>query len=130
VGPLEAAHLRAALASDPARAEKLRALEASNPHRNRRCAFLEAAGGCGIYELRPIVCRSHGAPLQFRAENEETRFRDACALNFTSTSLADLPATDIMNLDTLNTLLALLTRAHGGHPTERTPLKPTALCPK
>ena len=31
-----------------------------------RCAALDAAGRCKIYDARPIVCRSHGAPIRMR----------------------------------------------------------------
>ncbi len=31
-----------------------------------RCAALDTAGRCMIYSVRPIVCRSHGAPIRLR----------------------------------------------------------------
>ncbi len=73
-----------------------------------RCAFLDKAGRCTIYEARPIVCRSHGAPLQFKAEDGEMLLRDVCSLNFKEKDLAEIPAADVLNLETLNTLLATL----------------------
>ncbi len=31
-----------------------------------RCAALDPQGRCMIYEVRPLVCRSHGAPIRLR----------------------------------------------------------------
>ncbi len=31
-----------------------------------RCAALDDAGRCLVYDARPIVCRSHGAPIRMR----------------------------------------------------------------
>lgn len=74
-----------------------------------RCGFLNSAGECSIYEVRPVVCRTHGAPIQFKdpIKNEES-FRDTCPLNFTKNPIGELPANFVLNLDTINTLLALL----------------------
>lgn len=30
-----------------------------------RCSFLGTGGVCGVYEGRPIVCRTHGLPLSY-----------------------------------------------------------------
>jgi Fe-S-cluster containining protein len=132
VGPLEAAAIREGLAGDHSRAAELRALEATNPHRGKRCSFLRADGGCGIYELRPLVCRSHGVPLQFKdpdagGREEAARLRDVCGLNFVGEDIGRLPAADVMNLDTLNTLLALLTQRAFGKKMERVELKVSAI---
>lgn len=80
--------------------------EKRTPFRGERCAFLQESGACGIYDFRPIVCRSHGAPLQFK--EEEKLFRDVCPLNFTKQNIGELPPTDVMNLDTIHALLSLL----------------------
>jgi Fe-S-cluster containining protein len=125
VNALEAEALGLFLEARPALVEELRELARENPHRGKRCAFLSAAGECRVYEARPLVCRSHGAPLQFRplgSKDEGERARDACPLNFTGTSLTQVPATSVINLDTIHTLLALLAqRAFPGN-AERTPL--------
>jgi Fe-S-cluster containining protein len=97
----------------------MRALEASDAFQGLRCAFLEADGACGIYGLRPLVCRSHGLPLQFKdfgeVEGDEAVFRDVCYLNFRNQDISNLPDQDVLNLDTLNTILAMLNRmANGG----------------
>lgn len=116
VNPLEAENIRQAIG--PQLAEKLRALEAADAYQGLRCSFLEAEGGCGIYPVRPLVCRSHGLPLQFKdlgeAEGEEAIFRDVCYLNFRHQDISRLSDQDVLNLDTLNTILALLNRMGGG----------------
>ena len=30
------------------------------PERQEECVFLDEDGGCGIYNVRPIICRTHG----------------------------------------------------------------------
>jgi Fe-S-cluster containining protein len=132
VNAIERASLAQFLRERPALVEELRALEKENPHKGKRCSMLSAAGECRVYEARPMVCRSHGAPLQFRmpepsAPDENARARDVCPLNFTHVSLADVPATDVLNLDTLNTLLALLTQRAFPGDESRTPLRVDAL---
>lgn len=58
-------------------------------------------------------------------------FRDVCALNFTNSEIESLESEEVLNLDTLNTVLAALNHRHGG--TEaRTELKISAIlktCP-
>lgn len=116
VNSLEAENIRRGL--KPEITEKMRALEAADPFQGLRCSFLEADGACGIYGLRPLVCRSHGLPLQFKdlgeSEGEEAIFRDVCYLNFRHQDIAGLPDQDVLNLDTLNTILAMLHRLSGG----------------
>ena len=34
-----------------------------------KCAALDEHGRCQIYEARPIVCRSHGAPIRMRVDS-------------------------------------------------------------
>ena len=121
VGALEAQALGLWFDAHPEAAEAAKRLEQANPHSGKRCALLDEHGACVAYEARPLVCRSHGAPLQYKdpsgrgKDDEQVRLRDVCPLNFRSTELASLPPDAVLNLDTLNTLLALLTRlAHPG----------------
>lgn len=123
VNPLEAEAIRRYLDAHP---EK----RSAPSFGKNRCRFLGANGACSIYEARPLVCRSHGAPLQYRdPENkkfeEALRFRDVCPLNFQEKDLGKLPAEDVFNLDTVNTLLSLLaSRAFGKKAAiERVPLE-------
>ena len=85
---------------------------------------------CIVYEARPTICRTHGAPVQFRQENQLVR--DVCPLNFTPSTpdgplpLHELPASDLIDLDRLNMLLALtnrLTLEAAGLELEREPLR-------
>lgn len=62
------------------------------------CAFL-FDNACSIYEVRPVICRTQGAPLFV---NEAV---DACPLNFTE----QFPEkTDWLELSRLNTLSSLV----------------------
>jgi len=111
VGRLEKESLKEFLLSDPARVDEAIALENANPFEGKRCSFLRANGECLVYEARPFVCRSFGAPLQVQSlDDEEVRLRDVCELNFKGIDITQLPADDVLNSDTLNTLLALLTK--------------------
>lgn len=94
-----------------------------------RCAFLSKTGACAIYPARPLVCRSHGAPLQFFDQKSKSHFRDTCPLNFTDKELTAVPAEDVINLDTLNTLLATLNIQAFGKKDSlmRIPLNPQAI---
>jgi Fe-S-cluster containining protein len=87
--------------------EKISALRTANPYQGERCSLLAANGECLIYEVRPIICRSHGAPVTYR-EGDVTR-RDVCPLNFGGDTTG-LDPEDSLNLDLLNTLLALIAR--------------------
>ena len=101
---VEQAAIQSFFDTHPERLEAAKRIQRDNPHGGERCAFLEADGGCVIYEARPLVCRSHGAPLG-------TEFAlDVCPLNFTDVPLETLPTPDVIRLETLNTLLALVNR--------------------
>ena len=110
VNAIEKEEIRIFLREHPEIVARLKDVSKGNPHQGKRCSMLDAQGQCLIYEVRPFVCRSHGAPLQFRPldAGENQRARDSCPLNFSSLSLAEIPANFVINLDTLNTLLALL----------------------
>ncbi len=87
---------------------KAESIENTDPFGIKRCTFLAKDGACVIYPVRPLVCRSHGAPLQYFDQATKSHFRDVCPLNFTDKELTSVAAEDVMNLDTLNTLLATL----------------------
>ena len=52
------------LASWPA--PRRAALAANAAQSTDRCAALDPGGRCLIYAVRPLVCRSHGAPIRLR----------------------------------------------------------------
>lgn len=134
VSALEAESLRAFFLANPGVEAEARRVAALDPHQGKRCALLDEQGACVVYEARPLVCRSHGAPLQFRPladgkkdSESQLRQRDVCPLNFTGLEIAQLPADAVLNLDTINTLLALLTRMAFPGDESRTPLRLEAL---
>ncbi len=93
VSLVEALSLADHLAARPEVARAALELEGEDPHRGARCAFLSARGECVVYEARPLVCRTHGAPLLVPVEALEPEggageesgalALTACELNFT-----------------------------------------------
>jgi len=61
---------------------------------------------CAIYADRPLICRSHGLPVDTGADDGPGR--DVCPLNFTDGSLILLPETDVLSLTTVNTILGAI----------------------
>lgn len=61
-------------------------------------------GECLLYRARPIICRTHGLPLLGQREGE--RFVDYCPENFRG--LQSLPASAVIDLETLNSALAAI----------------------
>jgi uncharacterized protein len=99
VFPVEADPIKEALANSP---KALRAGIAARVAAGKHCVML-VDGACAIYDQRPIICRSQGLPLQTGSSERAT-----CPLNFVSTDLAGLDHSDVLNLNTLNTLLSML----------------------
>lgn len=59
-------------------------IEAALSKQARSCAFLEN-GTCTIYSVRPVICRTHGLPLQYRSENRI----ECCPRNFPGVDIAE-----------------------------------------
>jgi len=73
------------------------------------CAALDAAGRCKIYLARPLVCRSHGAPIRLRVDSLPVI--QACHRNFTHTE----PDADcVLDQTTLSALVLAVDRDAGG----------------
>ena len=116
VFPVEAAAIRTSLgdlatsprqSEEPAPPEELvHPLTVLGDNATIRCAFLDGGGSCRIYAFRPVICRSHGLPIVVRVEDE--LHGDSCPLNFSETGLEDVPPSDFLNLDTVNTTLAAI----------------------
>jgi Fe-S-cluster containining protein len=69
------------------------------------CTFLYN-DRCSVYEARPVICRTQGAPLYLASENS----LDYCPLNFEQ---GDPPKEDWLNLERLNTMLSLAAKTSG-----------------
>lgn len=94
------------------RAESLR--DADGP-----CPALEPDGRCGIYDARPLVCRSHGAPLRVPAggalpvlgqgpgSGDESRVA-CCHLNFTGQALEEVDPSCVLDLVNMAATLAVV----------------------
>ena len=100
---IEADAIRAHLDNHPALVDQLAELARSDPHQGKRCALLDAEGYCSIYEVRPLICRSHGAPVLVQIDRKREGI-DACELNFTR-GMDMLETGDWIHLETLNTML-------------------------
>lgn len=104
----EAAAIRAHLAAlPPARRAALATSAAASP--DDRCAALDAGGRCQIYAARPVVCRSHGAPIRMRQGSLPVV--QSCHRNFTRVT----PDADcVLDQETLSALTLAVDRAAGG----------------
>jgi uncharacterized protein len=107
VTEVEAAAIRAELAVWPL--DRRAALAANAAASTDRCAALDPAGRCLIYAVRPITCRSHGAPIRMR-EGSLPVIR-SCHRNFTRTE----PDSDcVLDQTTLSALVLVVDRDGGG----------------
>lgn len=108
---VEAEAVRGEVASWPeARRAALAANVASAPA--DRCAALDAGGRCLIYAVRPIVCRSHGAPIRMR-DARALPVVEACRENFTARGPAAADADCILDQETLSAMVLAVDRAAG-----------------
>lgn len=101
-------------------AEALHAVCGGAPPEDVPCVLLED-DRCVVYDWRPSICRSHGAPVHLPRDIAEPGYeRDVCPLNFATgaPSLAELPASDLLDLDKVNQTLAVISRlaSPGGEP--------------
>lgn len=67
---------------------------------NGLCNFLEN-GLCMIYDVRPIICRTHGFPVFF--EEGGVQKADCCPLNFTEADETSSKA--FIDIDKINSIL-------------------------
>ena len=88
------------------RRRALAALAAGAP--SDRCAALDSDGRCQVYSVRPIVCRSHGAPIRMREGSLPVI--QSCFRNFTRTE----PDPDcVIDQETLSALVLAVAREAG-----------------
>jgi Fe-S-cluster containining protein len=76
------------------------------------CAALAPGGRCLIYAVRPIVCRSHGAPIRMRDERSLPVVQ-ACSNNFTAHGPSAADPDCILDQTTLSTMVLAVDRAEG-----------------
>lgn len=75
-----------------------------------RCSALGPDGRCRIYDVRPIVCRSHGAPIRMRRDSLPVI--ESCFRNFTHTT----PDADcVLDQETLSAMTLVVDREIGGN---------------
>ena len=105
---VEREHIKDFLLKNPNIVSQLRKLKKENPWKSKRCSLLNARGQCLVYEVRPVICRSHGAPVKHKTG--ESYSKDVCPKNFKDADLSKLEDSFFINIDTLNTLLATINR--------------------
>lgn len=111
--PLEFYFLREGFARLPEQIKRvIRDHAARDASAHNPCLLLNNRG-CLLYRHRPIICRTHGLPLLIREEGIERR--DCCPKNFAFYPLESLPATDLLHLERLNTILITVNRAFSSH---------------
>lgn len=112
---IEFDHIVNALSLQPELEKKVQELADGKNFSSHRCSLLDRAGNCSIYEVRPLICRSHGAPIfsKMSTAKDAKPVLDVCPLNFSNIEkLTALPANDFINIDILNQLLVLLNNQH------------------
>ncbi len=77
-----------------------------------RCAALGSDGRCQIYAARPIVCRSHGAPIRLR-DGRSLPVVTACPDNFTAHGPAAAEPDCIIDQATLSAMTLAIDRDAG-----------------
>lgn len=79
------------------------------------CAALDENGRCGIYAVRPLVCRSHGVPIRYVQDDAPDRRHlplvDACFKNFVGCDLTSIDRGSVLDQVTLSTLLSAVDAA-------------------
>ncbi|GAK51570.1 hypothetical protein U14_02815 [Candidatus Moduliflexus flocculans] len=71
------------------------------------CVFLASDATCAIYPVRPLICRTHGMPLQYPDREE----RDACPLNFSDIPLEQIAPQYVLSIEPVTVNLLRLNLA-------------------
>lgn len=117
VFPVEAAHVKAALAALPAEQrarieQQARAVKEGEAQGQPVACPLLVDERCSIYAARPLICRTQGLPLLLAAEDGGQEV-DFCPLNFTApAAIDDLDEQQLVPLDEVNFKLALVNLNH------------------
>lgn len=106
--------------------EALRARAAALGSSDGPCPALDAEGRCGIYEARPLICRTQGLPMRVGSSalpvlgETDAQGLSVCPLNFEGEPLSALDADCVLAVETLDATLAVVNRrAFPGDPLER-----------
>lgn len=109
---VEAAHIAAYLAGSGDGVRDAARASAARGDRGGMCAALGRDGRCLVYAARPLVCRSHGAPIRRRPDGGGLPVIDSCELNFDGgAALAQVAEDDVIDQQTLSTMLAAVDAA-------------------
>ncbi len=73
------------------------------PERSVPCPAL-LDGACAVYPARPVLCRTHGFPLLYLDDDEESGLLDVCPLNFTDDE-ATITHRDVFDMTVVNARL-------------------------
>lgn len=117
IAEVERAHIAQWLALHPEKVQELSELAKANPHAGQRCALLDAQGACAIFEVRPLMCRVHGAPTRVTLQADSAVQLDVCRLNFAgpgAPALLDLPPGDFVDQQLVATLLYVVGQRFAG----------------
>jgi uncharacterized protein len=94
------------------------------------CVFLDKENSCMIYDLRPVICRTHGYPLYYMDRNDVWKLT-YCGKNFRGPVKTPFAQDNVLNLEGINLILASLNRKYctltGLPELERIPLSDLAL---
>ena len=70
------------------------------------CPLLDEDGRCLVYEVRPLLCRTHGLLLRQDGEGEDAeRVERTCDLNYQGVDLSQIDPTEMLSQNLLSTLL-------------------------
>lgn len=108
---VEADAIRAEVGTWPAERKQALTMNAAAAPEGR-CAALTPEGRCLIYAVRPIVCRSHGAPIRMRDERS-LPVVIACADNFTERGAGAADPDCILDQTTLSAMVLAIDREAG-----------------
>ena len=88
---------------------KAKNVKSLNFDKNLSCGFLENSL-CSIYDVRPLICMTHGLPIVFINDDpEEPEYNVSfCEKNFTCTNLdaMEFHGDNTLNIDDLNSQLS------------------------
>lgn len=73
------------------------------------CIFL-TDHSCNIYDVRPVICRTHGLPLLYMSEDGNWEL-SACELNFTEFDMEEYSEENTFPQDKFNSKLFMLNKA-------------------